>query len=269
MLLQLAQQHAQEMLGVVVVAERCKLLHVAAGHILHQQRVGDAIEGNGRDHDHLAMSGRHRERDIHGIRLPHAGVEADAQAALRLRVRRMLRPVGEELAKRPLAGRHHQKIETCDERTDIALFDAAVFDLAAAPREIIHQRRKIYPVVDGAARPREIAAKTERLRKIEDMIVVVVMVLRIGPVIDAEIIFPRDRHVVMRHGVEEPAVPVILRRAIGDDGRVHPVLLQVERQMQTCDSRADDADVACHVRPPRCLILAKPSGRPACRLRNR
>jgi hypothetical protein len=63
------------------------------------------------------------------------------------------------LAKRPLAGRHHKEIETRDERTDIALIDAAIFDLAAAPREIIHQCRKINPVVDGAARPREIAAK--------------------------------------------------------------------------------------------------------------
>ena len=215
------------------------------------------------------MPGRHRKRDVHGIRLAHPGVEADAQTALRLRVRRMLRPVGEELTERPLAGRHDKKIETRDQRSDIALLDAAVFDLAAAPREIVHQRRKIYPVVDGTARPREIAAKAERLRKIEEVIVVIVMLLRIGPVIDAEIIFPRDRHVVMGDGVEEPAVPVILRRPIGDDGRVHTMFLQVEPQMQTCDSRADDPDAACHVRPPRYLILTKPNGRPACTLRNR
>jgi hypothetical protein len=28
------------------------------------------------------------------------------------------------------------------------------------------------------------------------------------------------------------------------------VLLQVKRQMQSCDSSADNPDVACHVRPP-------------------
>jgi hypothetical protein len=180
-----------------------------------------------------------------------AGVEANAQTPLRLRVRRMLRPVGEELAQRPLARRYCQKIETCDQRSDIALFNPTVFDLATAPREIIHQRGQINPVVDGAARAREVATETERLREIEDVIVVVIMILRIAPVVDAEIILPRDRHVVMRDGVEEPAVPVILRRAIGDDGGVHAMLLQVERQMKTRDSRADDPDIACHVRPPR------------------
>ena len=37
------------------------------------------------------------------------------------------------------------------------------------------------------------------------MIVIVIMILRIVPVIDAEIVLARDRHVVMRDGVEEPA----------------------------------------------------------------
>ena len=76
--------------------------------------------------------GENRERHVHGIGLPHAGIEADTQAPLRLRIGRMLRPVGEELAERPLAGRNNQKIETIDQRRDIAFLDAAVFDPAAA-----------------------------------------------------------------------------------------------------------------------------------------
>ena len=163
----------------------------------------------------------------------------------------MLGPIGEQLAERALAGRDDQKVEAIDQRGNVAFLDAAVFDLAAAAHEILHQQRQIDPVVHGAARLREITAEAERLRKIEEVIVIVIMVLRIGPVIDAEIILPRDRHMMMRDGVEQPAVPVILRRAIGDDGGVDPMLLQVEREMQTCDSRADDPDVACHVRPPR------------------
>ena len=73
------------MLAVSLVVERRQFLHVAAGDVLHQQRVGDAIEGYGRDDDHLAMPRRNRKRDVHRDRLAHARVETDAQAALRLR----------------------------------------------------------------------------------------------------------------------------------------------------------------------------------------
>ncbi|MGY4355410.1 hypothetical protein ACVW0J_001903 [Bradyrhizobium sp. i1.7.7] len=209
-----------------------------------------------RDHDHLAMAWRHRERDVHGIGLPHAGVKPDAQPPLRLRIGGVLRPVSEELAQRTLAGRDDQEIETGDQRTDVALFDAAIFDLAAAADKILHQGRKIDPVVDGAARLREITAKAQRLRKIEDVIVVVIMVLRIAPVIDAEIVLARDRHVVMRDGVEQADVLVFLGRSIRDDRRVHAVLLQVKREMQAGDAGADNSDMACQFRllPCECLF---------------
>ena len=82
-----------------------------------------------------------------------AGIKADAKPPLRLRIGRVLRPVGEELAERALAGRNDEQIEPGDQWRDIAFLDPAVFDLAAAIGEVLHQRRQIDPVVDGAARP--------------------------------------------------------------------------------------------------------------------
>ena len=168
----------------------------------------------------------------------------------------MLRPVSEELAQRTFAGRYDQQIKTVDQWTDVALFDAAVFDPAAAADEVLHQCGKINPVVDGAAWLREVSAKAQWLREIEDVIVIVVMVLRIGPVIDVEIVFARDRHVVMRDGVEEPDVAILLRRSVRNDGGVHTMLLQVEREMQAGDAGADNSDMACQFRllPCECLF---------------
>ena len=234
MLLQLAQQHLQEVLRVVVVAERGQLLHVAARHVLHQQRVGDTVERNGRDHDHLAVSWRHRERDVHGVGLPHAGVKPDAQPPLRLRIGRVLRPVSEELPSGPLPVEttRRSKRATSGRMSRSSMRRYSI--LPPRLHEVLHQGRKIDPIVDGAARLREVAAKAQRLRKIEDVVVVVIMILRIGPVIDAEIVLARDRHMVMRDGVEQPDSGN-LGRPVGDDSGVHAMLLQVEREMQSGD----------------------------------
>ncbi len=60
--------------------------------------------------------------------------------------------------------------------------------------------------------------------------------------IDAEIILARDRHVMMRDGVEQARVAILVRRAVGDDGGVDAVLLQIEREMQAADAGADNSD---------------------------
>lgn len=85
-LFELAEQHLKKALAVLLVIQRRQFLQVSARHVLHQERVGHAVEGQCRDHDHLAMARRHRQRDIHRIRLPHAHIEADAEPALRLRI---------------------------------------------------------------------------------------------------------------------------------------------------------------------------------------
>ena len=82
------------------------------------------------------------------------------------------------------------------------------------------------------------------------MIVIVIVILRILPVIDAEIVLARDRHVMVRDTVEKPHAPIILRRAIRDERGVHAVLLQIKSEMQTGNSGTDNSDVTCHVALP-------------------
>ena len=92
--------------------------------------------------------------------------------------------------------------------------------------------------------------KTDRLPKIEEMIVVVIVVLRVVPVVDPEVILARDRHMVVGHRVEQADSAVLVRRAIGDQRGVDAVLLQIERQMQAGDFSADDSDVPSDIPPP-------------------
>src|ERR1700716_3455501 len=82
------------------------------------------------------------------------------------------------------------------------------------------------------------------------MVVVIIVMLGVVPVIDAEIVFARDRDMVMRDGVEETNAAIVVRRAVGDQCGVDTVLLEIEREMQTGDSRADDSNVPSHVRVP-------------------
>ena len=84
------------------------------------------------NHDHLAVSRRNRKRHVHRIGLRARRCRGRRRAAAAAANKAMLRPVGEELAERPLAGRNHEKIETLDQRRDIALLDPAIFDPAAA-----------------------------------------------------------------------------------------------------------------------------------------
>jgi hypothetical protein len=120
----------------------------------------------------------------------------------------------------------------------------------AATLKILHQGRQIDPIVDGTARLGERAAEAQRFREIEEVVVIVVMIPRVLPVIDAEIVLARDRHVMMRDGVEQPHAPILFRCAIGDEGGVHAMLLQVKSEMQTGDPGADDSNVTCHVSLP-------------------
>ena len=182
---------------------------------------------------------------------PNTGIEADAEAPLRLRIGRVLRPVGEELTERALAAGNNEEVEPADQRRDIAFLDAAVFDPAAAIRKILHQHRQIDPVVDGAARLGEVTAEADRLREIEKMIVVIIMLLRVVPVIDAEIVLARDRHMVVRDRVQETDAAILLRRAVGDQRGVDAVLLKIQGQMQAGDAGPDDPDAPSHVRLPR------------------
>ena len=79
----------------------------------------------------------------------------------------MLGTIGKELAERALAGRDDQKVETSDQRGNVAFLDTAVFDRAAAAHEILHQQRQIDAVVHRPARLREIAAKAQRCGKLK------------------------------------------------------------------------------------------------------
>lgn len=82
------------------------------------------------------------------------------------------------------------------------------------------------------------------------MIVIIVVVLRVLPVIDAEIVLARDRHMMVGDRIQKPKVPIILRRAIRDQRGVHAVLLQIKSEMQTGDPGTDNSDVTCHVALP-------------------
>ena len=66
-------------------------------------------------------------------------VQPDAQQALRLCVGRMLGPEGEHAAERTLAGGNDEKIEAGDQRRNVVVLDIAIFYLAAAGEEILHQ----------------------------------------------------------------------------------------------------------------------------------
>ena len=210
------------------------------------------------NHDHLAVARRNRKRHVHRIGLANTGIEADTEPPLRLRIGRVLRPVGEELAERALAAGNDEEVEPADQRRDIAFLDAAVFDPAAAIRKILHQHRQIDPVVDGAARPREVTAEADRLREIEKVIVVVIVLLRVVPVIDAEIVFARDRHMVVRDRVQETDAAILVRRAVGDQRGVDAVLLKIQGQMQAGDAGPDDPDAPSHVRLPERLFGSWP-----------
>jgi hypothetical protein len=52
------------------------------------------------------------------------------------------------------------------------------------------------------------------------------------------------------HGVDQPDLSVVLRRAIRDERRLHVVFLQVKSQVQPGDSGADDPDIPRHVSLP-------------------
>ena len=123
------------MLRVRLVAQRRELLDIAAGDVLHQKRVGDAAEGDGGNHDHLAMARRNRQRHVHGIGMPHAAVEADEQPPLRLGKRRVFGPVSKELDERTRPLETTNRSKRADKRGDIAFLDPAVFDFAAAVAE--------------------------------------------------------------------------------------------------------------------------------------
>jgi hypothetical protein len=68
------------------------------------------------------------------------------------------------------------------------------------------------------------------------VIMVIVMLSRVGPMVDPELVFALERRRVMRDGVQESGVPVGFRFTIGDDDRVDPTLLQVQRRSCACSS---------------------------------
>ena len=50
-------------------------------------------------------------------------------------------------------------------------------------------------------------------------------------------------------------MPVLVRLAVGDDGGVDAVLLQIQRQMQAGDAGPEDSDFPFHVRLPWMVVL--------------
>ena len=166
----------------------------------------------------------------------HAAIKADKQPTLRLGERRVLGPIGKQLAEPIAAARHNQQIEPGRQRGDLVILDAAVFDIAAAIEKILHQQRQINPVIDGAAMLGKIAAEMQRLGKIEEMVVIIIILLRVGPMIDAEMSFPLDGRIMVADGVEQPGVAELMRFAVGDDGGVDAVLMQVKTEMEAGDA---------------------------------
>lgn len=86
----------------------------------------------------------------------------------------MFRPVRKQIAERTLAGQHHQQVETVHQCGNVGFLDLANLDPAAATRKVVHQRRQIDAVIDGAARLLEVAAELQRLREVKEMVVVIV-----------------------------------------------------------------------------------------------
>ena len=82
------------------------------------------------------------------------------------------------------------------------------------------------------------------------MIVIVIVMLRVVPVIDAEIVFARDRHMVVRDRVQQTDAAIIVRRAVGDQRGVDAVFLKIQGQVQAGDAGPDDPDAPSHVRLP-------------------
>src|ERR1700733_14937498 len=91
---------------------------------------------------------------------------------------------GEDLAERLFAGCDDKEDKARNERANGAFFDPAVFDCATATREVFHQCRQVNSIVDGAARFGEVSLKAERLREIEEVVVIVIMKFGRAPVVD-------------------------------------------------------------------------------------
>ena len=174
------------------------------------------------------------------VGLPDARIKADAKPPLRLRIGRVLRPIGEELAERALAGGNDEQVEAGNQREQIALLNPAAFDFAAAIHEVLHQRRKIDPVIDGAARPGKVAAEADRLREVEEVVVVIIVIAGLAPVIDPEIVLTRNRHMMVCDRVQQAGVAVVLWRAVGNERGGDAVFLQIKRKMQAGNSCADE-----------------------------
>ena len=134
------QHRFQKAPAILLVAERHQLFEIASGDVFHQKRGRQTAERPCRNHDHLAVAGRNRQRHVHGIGMLHAAVKADEQPALRLGERRVFGPVSKQLNQRIAAARHDQEIEARRKRGDLVILDAAVFDFAAAVEKATQSR---------------------------------------------------------------------------------------------------------------------------------
>ena len=63
-------------------------------------------------------------------------------------------------------------------------------------------------------------------------------------------VFATDIDEAKLGALKSEGIAEVAKLDVRDSAAVAAMLLQIERQMQTRDSRADNPDVACHVRPP-------------------
>src|SRR6516165_1819869 len=164
----------------------------------------------------------------------------------------------EHLAKRPLAGADDQEVELVGNAAEVFVRDLTVFDVPATLQEILHKSRMIDPVIDGATRLHQVAIKIQGLRTTDGVVMPLVAELIGRPVVAAKRIFPLDRDMMMRDGIQQTHRAIFLGPTVGIDRRFDTLGEQVKTEVKPGGSRANDSDSLRHVSSVGAAVLSFP-----------